>query len=63
MAEDPVSYAGNYEYHVPIFVLTDSIPEKRPKETDKLSFTFITRGVKNAILHAKTAARGKNVTI
>ena len=63
MADDPDLYAHNYEYQVPIFVFTDKKPEKRPKETDKMSFTFITDGVKNAVLQAKAAADNKDVTI
>jgi dihydrofolate reductase len=35
MAEDPDSLAGNYEYQVPIFVLTHQPPKKHPKETDR----------------------------
>ncbi len=45
LADDPDLYAHNYEYQVPIFVFTDKKPEKHPKETDELSFTFITDGV------------------
>jgi dihydrofolate reductase len=33
------------------------------KENEKLTFTFITDGIKNAVLKAKTAAKDKNVTI
>ena len=63
MAEDPDWFAGNYEYQVPIFVFTDKAPKKHPKETDKLSFTFVTDGIENAIRQAKAAAGNKNVTI
>ncbi|HEY9246008.1 MAG TPA: dihydrofolate reductase family protein, partial [Candidatus Methanoperedens sp.] len=63
MAEDPDWFAGNYEYQVPIFVFTDKAPKKHPKETDKLTFTFITEGVKSAVRQAKAAAGDKNVTI
>jgi hypothetical protein len=31
MAEDPDSIADNYEYQVPIFVFTDTVPKKLPK--------------------------------
>ena len=27
-------FAENYEYQVPIFIFTDKIPDKHPKETD-----------------------------
>lgn len=63
MADDPDLFAHNYEYHVPIFVFTDKKPEKHPKETDKMSFTFITGGVKNAVMQAKAAASDKHVTV
>jgi len=63
MAEDPDLYAGNYEYQVPIFVFTDKAPEKHPKETDRLTFTFVTDGIESAVRQAKVAAGRKNVTI
>jgi len=63
MAEDPDFYAGNYEYQVPIFVFTDKAPKKHPRETDKLTFTFVTDGIKSAIKQAKVAAGDKNVNI
>ena len=63
MAEDPDWFAENYEYQVPIFVLTNHVPKKRPKETDQLTFTFVTDGLESAILQAKEAAGDKDVTI
>ncbi|MCZ7401138.1 MAG: dihydrofolate reductase family protein [Candidatus Methanoperedens sp.] len=63
MAEDPDWFAGNYEYQVPIFVFTDKVPKKHPKETDRLTFTFVTDGIKSAIQQAKAVAVDKNVTI
>jgi len=63
MAEDPDLYADGYEYQVPIFVFTDKAPEKHPKETDQLSFTFVTNGVEEAIIQAKAAAGVKDVNI
>jgi len=63
MAEDPDSLAGNYEYQVPIFVLTHHPPNKRPKETDSLTFTFVTDGLESAIRQAKAAAGDKDVNI
>ncbi len=63
MAEDPDWFAGNYEYQVPIFVFTDKAPKKHPKETDKLTFTFVTDGIQSAIRQAKYAAGDKIVTI
>lgn len=63
MTPDPDSYAGNYEFQVPIFVFTDKAPKKHPKETDKLTFTFVTDGIQNAVRQAKAAAGRKNVTV
>jgi dihydrofolate reductase len=34
MADDPDSYVGNYEFQVPIFVLTHHPPEIPPKQDD-----------------------------
>lgn len=62
MAQDPDWYV-DYEYQVPIFVFTDKAPEKHPKGTDKVTFTFVTDGVGEAIRLAKIAAIDKDVTI
>ncbi len=63
MAHDPDSYAGNYEFQVPIFVLTHTVPHRRPKETAQLTFTFVTDGIERAVQQAKAAAGPKDVTI
>ena len=63
MAEDPDWYAYNYEFQVPIFVVTHEIPNKQPKETDKLSFTFVIDGVESTIKQAKLAAGNQDVTV
>jgi dihydrofolate reductase len=63
MSEDPDWFAGNYEYQVPIFVLTHQPPEKHPKETEDLTFTFVTNGIESAIAQAKVAAGDKDVNI
>lgn len=63
MASDPDSYAGNYEFQVPIFVLTHAPPEKHPKETEDLTFTFVTDGIESAIAQAKAAAQDRDVVI
>ena len=60
---DPDSFAGNYEFQVPIFVLTHHIPEKKPKETETLTVTFVTDGVESAVAQAKAAAGDKNVIL
>jgi dihydrofolate reductase len=63
MAQDPDWFAGNYEYQVPIFVLTHKVPKKMPKQTGDLTFTFVTDGIESAIRLAKAAAGDKDVNI
>ena len=63
MAEDPDLLAENYEYQVPIFVLTHQPPKRHPKENDYLTFTFVTDGIESAIRQAKAAAGDKDVTV
>jgi dihydrofolate reductase len=63
MADDPDSFADNYEYQVPIFVLTHTAPNKIPRETNRVTFTFVTDGIESAIAQAKAAAGDKDVTI
>lgn len=63
MADDPDWYADNYEYQTPIFVLTQKPPKREPKQTDRLSITFVSAGLKKAIEQARKAADGKDVTI
>lgn len=63
MSEDPDWFAGNYEYQVPIFVLTHQPPKKHPKETDDLTFTFVTDGIESAVEQAKATAGDKDVNI
>jgi dihydrofolate reductase len=63
MAEDPDTIADNYEYQVPIFVLTHAPPERHPRENDQLTFTFVTDGIESAVSQAKAAAGNKDVTI
>ncbi|WP_197684186.1 dihydrofolate reductase family protein [Planococcus antarcticus] len=59
MASDP----DNYEFQVPLFVMTHKSPAKHPKENDKLTFTFVTDGIESAIRQAKVAANGKDVLV
>lgn len=63
MSEDPDWFVGNYEYQVPIFVLTHQPPAKHPKETSELTFTFVTDGIESAIKQAKAAAGDKEVNV
>ena len=62
MAENPDWYV-DYEYQVPIFVLTHHVPKKKPQKTGTLTFTFVTDGLENAIQQAKKAAGDKDVNI
>jgi dihydrofolate reductase len=63
MAEDPDWFAGNYEYQVPIFVLTHHPPKKQPKETGELTFTFVPDGIESAIQQAIAVAGEKEVNV
>lgn len=54
----------NYEYQVPVFVVTEKAPSKIAQgENKKLTFTFVTDGFENAIHKAKAVAKKKNVMI
>src|SRR6266516_3376813 len=54
----------DYEYQVPVFVLTHHVPAKGPKgENDRLTVTFVTDGIESAIAKAKAAAGDKQVTV
>ncbi|WKA57049.1 dihydrofolate reductase family protein [Planococcus shenhongbingii] len=57
------SYAVDYEFQVPIFVMTHHPPAKHPKENEQLTFTFVTDGVESAIRQARDAAVEKDVLI
>jgi dihydrofolate reductase len=63
MADDPDWYVGNYEFQVPIFVLTHEPPSVAPKQDERLTFTFVTDGIESALAQAKAAAGGKAVTV
>jgi dihydrofolate reductase len=63
MAEDPDSYVGNYEFQVPIFVVTHHVPRVAPKQDEHLTFTFVTDGVESAVAQAKAAAGTKAVQV
>jgi dihydrofolate reductase len=38
---NPDWFADNYELQVPIFVVTDAPPDRRPRENDRLKFRFV----------------------
>jgi dihydrofolate reductase len=60
---DPDSFVGNYEFQVPLFVLTHHPPETPPKQDDRLTFTFVSGDIASAIEQAKVAAGDKAVTV
>jgi dihydrofolate reductase len=60
---DPDAYVGNYEYQVPIFVVTHLPPAVVPKQDDRLTFTFVTDGVLSAVARAGEAAGDRDVTV
>ena len=60
---DPDSYVGNYEFQFPIFVLTHEPPQTRPKQGERLTFTFVTEGVESAVEQARVAAGNKAVQV
>ena len=60
---DPDSYVGNYEFQVPIFVLTHEPPRVAPKQDEHLTFTFVTEGIESAVAQATAAAGDKAVQV
>lgn len=60
---DPDSFVGNYEFQVPIFVLTHHPPTTPPKQDEHLTFTFVSDDVASAIEQAKAAAGDKAVQV
>lgn len=60
---DPDSFVGNYEFQVPIFVLTHAPPRVHPKQDEHLTFTFVTDGIESAVAQAKVAAGDKAVQV
>lgn len=61
---DPFMWINDdYEFQVPIFVLTHTPPNKFPEGNDKLTLTFVTDGVESAIAQALRVAGARNVQI
>src|SRR5215218_10228428 len=63
MAEDPDSYAVDYEYQVPLFVLTHRAPEREPRRNENLYVRFVTDGLESAVAQATAAAGDRAVTV
>jgi len=54
----------DYEFQVPIFVLTHSVPEQAIKgENERLRVSFVTDGIERAIKQARAAAGEKHVMV
>lgn len=62
-AGDPDSYADDYEFQVPIFVLTHTPPDVEPRRNENLSVTFVTDGLDAAVTRARAAAGERDVTV
>jgi len=61
---DPFMWINDdYEFQVPLFILTHKVPEKYPTGNDKLTLTFITDGIESAIAQAKEIAGDKLVQV
>jgi dihydrofolate reductase len=60
---DPDGYVGNYEFQLPIFVVTSSPPTVPPKPDEHLTFTFVTTGAASAVEQAKAAAGDRAVMV
>ncbi|MEX0709688.1 MAG: dihydrofolate reductase family protein [Chloroflexota bacterium] len=60
---DPDAYVGNYEFQVPIFVVTHRPPAVAPKQDERLTFTFVTDGVESAVRQARDAAGERDVLV
>ncbi|MDZ5781937.1 dihydrofolate reductase family protein [Marinococcus luteus] len=62
-SEDMDAYADNYEFQVPLFVLTHHPPERHPKENENLTITFVTDGIESVIRQAREAAGERDVVV
>ncbi|MCM3612439.1 dihydrofolate reductase family protein [Planococcus sp. MERTA32b] len=61
--EDTDAYADNYEFQVPLYIMTHHPPARHPKENDKLTITFVTDGIESAIRQAKASAGERDVVV
>jgi dihydrofolate reductase len=62
-AGDPDSYAVDYEYQVPLFVVTHRAPEREPVRNENLYVRFVTDGLESAVAQAIAAAGDRAVTV
>ena len=63
MADPFLWINDDYEFQLPLFIVTHTQPEKFPKGNDKLTVNFVTDGIESAITQAKQAAGDKMVQI
>ncbi|MGY1746925.1 dihydrofolate reductase family protein [Blastococcus sp. SYSU D00695] len=64
MGGGPDAWAdADYEFQVPVVVVTHSPPAVAPRGTDRLTFTFETDGVAAAVARAVAAAGDRAVTV
>jgi dihydrofolate reductase len=63
MADPFLWINDDYEFQVPLFILTHTPPAKFPKGNDKLTLTFVTDGIESAISQAKKAAGDKDIQV
>jgi len=63
MAPDPDADGGNYEFQVPIFVVSRRSPKRRPRQPPQLTFRVVPQGVEHAIRQAQLAAGDRDVVI
>ena len=60
---EPDSYAESYEFQVPIFVLTHTVPQQKPKQNARLRFTFVTDGSEYKILANRRSTNGSQMPL
>jgi dihydrofolate reductase len=61
---DPFMWINDdYEFQVPLFILTHQVPEKYPEGNGKLTVNFVTDGIESAVVKAKEMAGDKMVQI
>jgi len=63
MADPFMWITDDYEFQVPLFIVTHNPPAEYPKGNDKLSVTFVTDGIESAVTQAKQAAGDKMVQV
>jgi dihydrofolate reductase len=62
-AGDPDSYADDYEFQVPLFVVTHRPLAREPRRNESLSVTFVSDGVGSAVAQAVAAAGDRDVQV